>query len=257
MTTQDGPPTNAVLSALSQEDLQAISPHLELVELPWRQRLAEANRPIRHVYFPRIGIASVVHGLPKEAQIEIGLVGREGFVNVPAVLGADRAPNEILVQVPGEGHRIEVDRLRAAMDAHPGLRRVCLRYCNAFMVQVAQTVLANGRANLRERLARWLLMASDRQGEPDLPLTHEFLSMMLGVRRSSVTVALREFEQLGLISRRRALIRLLNRDDLVHIADRYYGVAERELTRMLGSPGVPAVDATESPPEPAVTPSVR
>ena len=224
-------PSNSLLSTLGHCELELVRPHLEAVDLPVRRRLAEANRTIRHVYFPSNGIASVVHGLPQEASIEIGIVGREGLANVPAVLGADKSPNEVLMQVRGDGQRIEVDRLRAAMDASPILRVVLLRYCSAFLSQVSSTVFANGRANVRERLARWLLMSADREG-PQLPLTHEFLSVMLGVRRSSVTLALREFQQLDVVSLQRGSITLRDREELERVANHYYGAAERELLRI-------------------------
>jgi hypothetical protein len=112
------------------------------------------------------------------------------------------------------------------------MRNLFLRCCNAFIMQVASTVLANGRATLPERLARWLLMASDRLESPVLPLTHEFLSIMLGVRRSGVTLALRDFEKQELVSRKRALITILDREDLVNVANGYYGMAEKELERV-------------------------
>jgi CRP-like cAMP-binding protein len=177
-------------------------------------------------------VVSVVLGLPHEVPIEIGLVGKEGMVNLPVVLGVETSPTDVFVQIAGSGWRIAAARLRAAMAESPAMRGLFLRYCNAFTMQVASTVLANGRATLPDRLARWLLMASDRLDSPVLPLTHEFLSIMLGVRRSGVTLALRDFEKQELVSRKRALITILDREDLVNVANGYYGMAEKELERV-------------------------
>jgi CRP-like cAMP-binding protein len=217
---------------LQASDLARLEPHLEPVDLPLRQRVATPYQPITHVYFPDSGMVSVVLGLPHEIPIEIGLVGKEGMVNLPVVLGEETSPTDVFVQIAGSGRRIAAAHLRAAMAESTAMRNLFLRCCNAFIMQVASTVLANGRATLPERLARWLLMASDRLDSPVLPLTHEFLSIMLGVRRSGVTLALRDFEKQELVSRKRALITILDREDLVNVANGYYGMAEKELERV-------------------------
>ena len=232
MRDWNGATSNGVLAALAPGDLERLRPHLEPVELPLRMRLAAANRPIEHVYFPESGIASIVTGVGHDIPIEVGIIGREGFVNLPVVTGADRSPNEAFMQSPGQGHRIGAERLRAAMAARPGLTRVLLHFVHVFMMQTASTVLANGRASIPERLARWLLMAHDRVDGDTLHSTHQFLSIMLGVRRSSVSTALRDFEARKVISRRRGSVSISDRDGLVALARGYYGTAERELERL-------------------------
>ena len=167
-----------------------------------------------------------------EIPIEIGIVGREGVVNLPVVVGIDRSPSETFMQIRGAGFRIGVERLREAMAQSPTLTPILLMFVHVFMVQTASTVLANGRASIPERLARWLLMARDRVEGEGVALTHEFLATMLGVRRPGVTVALREFERRGFIDGRRGVITILDRGALEIAANGYYGSAEAEFKRL-------------------------
>jgi CRP-like cAMP-binding protein len=230
----DPPFRNDLLNHLAPADLDLLRPHFERSELGVRRRLADAGRPIEHVYFLETGIASITTGIRHEPPIEVGIVGREGVVNVPVLLGTDRSPTDSFMQVGGTGLALSAARLRAAIDLSSGLNRALLRYAQAFMVQTAATVLANGRATVLERLARWLIMAQDRLDGDELPLTHEFLSMMLGVRRPGVTVALRELEGRALVRRGRVSIAVLDRDGLVEVANGYYGTPEAELRRLFG-----------------------
>ena len=132
-------------------------------------------------------------------------------MNLPALMGIDRSPSETFMQIHGAGLRIGVERLREAMAQSPTLMPILLRFVHVYMVQTASTVLANGRARIPERLARWLLMAGDRVDGEGIALTHEFLATMLGVRRPGVTIAVREFERRGLIDGGRGVITLLDR----------------------------------------------
>jgi CRP-like cAMP-binding protein len=151
------------------------------------------------------------------------------------VLGDDRSPHETMVQVSGEAMRLPAADLRHAMDASPTLRNLLLRYSQAFMIQTSHTALANGRAKLEERLARWLLMAHDRIDGDELPLVHEFLAVMLGVRRAGVTVALHILEGQALIGARRGKIIVLDRQGLEEAANGIYGVPEREYERLMAA----------------------
>ena len=153
---------------------------------------------------------------------------------VPAlVLGVDRIPHQIFLQVAGHGHRVPTEALSRALDASPTLRILFLRYAQTFLVQTAQTALANAGAPAEERLARWLLMYHDRQDGDDLSVTHEFLSLMLGVRRPTVTVAIHTLEGAGLIRARRGRIRVLVRERLEQAAGDAYGPAEAEYERLI------------------------
>ncbi len=207
--------SNKLLSRLSRADLRLLEPHLEAVDLPVRRQLESRNKPVGHVYFLDRGMASVVANGTHE--IEIGMIGREGMTGLSVVLdgdGKNRAIHETYMQIAGSGQRISADKLREADAGSASLHRELLRCAHAFMIQTTQTALANGRSKIEERLARWLLMAADRVDGNELPLTHEFLAIMLGVRRSGVTVALQGLERTGLIAHRRGVITILDREAL-------------------------------------------
>ena len=206
------PQQNLILSRLSRDDLALIQPHLEPVDLPLRKVLGQANKKITAVYFPQSGIASVVVNTGKP--IEVGLIGREGMTGLAVVFGGDRDNNETYMQAAGQGQRMRANDLRNVIERSRTLHSSLLRYAHAFLNQTTRTAVANGRSKIEERLARWLLMAQDRVGSPELPLTHEFLAMMLGVRRQGVTVAIQHLELEGVIARRRGRIVICNREKL-------------------------------------------
>jgi CRP-like cAMP-binding protein len=205
---------NRILSRLSPADLGLLEPHLELVDLPVHRPLEGRNRRIDHVYFIEAGFASVVANGSGKPGIEVGIIGREGMTGLAIVMGYQRASHDTYVQAAGTGQRIRAGKLREADAGSNTLHRAMLRYAHAFLVQTTTTALANGRSKIEERLARWLLMADDRIAGDRLPLTHEFLSLMLGVRRSGVTTALQALERKRLISRKRGNILILDRKGL-------------------------------------------
>ncbi len=174
---------NRLLASLAEADLALLHPYLEPLSLPLGTVLIAQNQPITHAYFPEVGLCSVVAGTPDTARIEIGLLGRDGLAGTALVLGSDRIPHQIFIQVRGHGHRISAEALQQTLDASTTLRNLMLRYVHTFQVQTAQTALANAGAPAEERLARWLVMYHDRQDSDELSITHEFLSLMLGVRR--------------------------------------------------------------------------
>jgi CRP-like cAMP-binding protein len=227
---------NKVLTRLGPDDLDLLLPHLEPLDLPQRHRLADANRPIQSVYFIESGIGSMASTLRHEVPVEVGMVGREGVVNVATLLGSDRSPSDAFMQVGGTGLRIDAGTLTAAMERSVSLSRWLLRSTHVLMVQAASTVLANARANVTERLARWLLMAHDRSESDEVALTHEFLAAMLGVRRPGVTVAVNALEDRGAIGVGRGRITILDRPSLETLANGYYGMAEAELRRLFDGP---------------------
>jgi CRP-like cAMP-binding protein len=199
-------------------------------------RLVEPNTPIEHVCFLEEGIASVVATTRQGRRIEAGIIGREGLTGIPILLDTDRTPHECFIQTAGEGLRIRAEDLRRAMVASPSLQKHLLRFVQAFMVQMGQTALANGSYALEQRLARWLLMCHDRVDGDDLSTTHEFLSLMLGVRRAGVTVALQALEDRGAISPKWRRITVLDRAKLEGMAGDSYGVPEGEYARLIGLP---------------------
>ena len=217
---------------MSSADLALLQPDLDPVSLELRQVLETANEPITHNYFIDHGIASIVAGNGNHRRrIEVGLVGFEGMTGLAVVLGNDRSPNENFMQVGGEGRRIDSDRLRVAMRESRSMQRVFLSFAHAFMNQISSTALSNGTSSIEERLARWLLMAHDRRLDDDtIPLTHEFLSLMLGVRRAGVTVALNALERKGVISLTRGQILITDREGLKASANGSYAELEMPVT---------------------------
>jgi CRP-like cAMP-binding protein len=192
------------------------------------------NRQIETVYFMEAGIASVVAVQSDETRVEVGLIGREGMSGIAVVLGGDQSPHSTYIQVAGEAQRITINELRKAMRASEALHGLLLKFAHAFMVQTAQTAIANARAHIDQRLARWILMAHDRTGNTDLPLTHEFLALMPGVRRAGVTEALQSLKRKKLIDTGRNQIMMLNRKGIERAAGHSYGLPEKECRRLIG-----------------------
>ena len=232
---------NRLLAALPPEDARALAAHLEPIALPRAFFMERPGRPIGHVHFPLSGMGSVVAvgDRHRDQRIEAGVFGREGMSGLAVVLGGDRTPHETFVQLPGEGLRLPADALRAVMGERPEVRRVLLLYAQAWMIQTAHTVLVQGRGKLEERLARWLLMSHDRADGDELPLTHEFLALMLGVRRAGVTMATHLLEGRGVIRARRGRLSVLDREGLEEVAGGLYGAPEAEYRRLIGPPDEP------------------
>jgi CRP-like cAMP-binding protein len=205
---------NQVLSSMSRDDLNLLTPAPQPIDLPLRKPLEVRNRRIEHVYFLDRGIASVVASGAGHGGIEIGIIGCEGVTGLAVLMGADRSPHETYMQVAGAGRRVNASQLRDLMSQSKSLHRFLLQHGYAFTVQTAQTALANGRHKIEERLARWLLMAHDRMQGNELPLTHEFLALMLGVRRPGVTVAIKALQETGVIRAQRRGILVLDRAGL-------------------------------------------
>jgi CRP-like cAMP-binding protein len=227
-------PGNRLLQALSSSDLELLAPHLMPVVLRLNQDLEQPNRRVGEIYFPDTGIASVVALHPAGARVEIGVIGCEGVSGIAVLLGNQSSPHHTYIQMAGRGLRIAAGDLRNAMKASPSLQVLLHKYVQAFMIQTAHTAVANARATLPQRLARWLLMAHDRVSADRLLLTHEFLSLMMGVRRAGVTEALHELARQNLARNRRGEITILNRKGIEKLAGAFYGAPEAEYRRLLG-----------------------
>ena len=196
--------------------------------------LETPNKRIDDVYFIASGFASVVAIQAKQVRAEVGLIGREGMTGLPIVLGDHLSPQSTFIQAAGSAQRIDAIVLRKAINSSPSLHAALLKFVQAFMVQTTHTAVANACAKLDQRLARWILMADDRVDGNSLPLTHEFLSLMLGVRRAGVTEALHALESKGLIRSSRGAIVVRNRKGIERSAGGTYGVPEKELRRLMG-----------------------
>jgi len=228
------PRQNSLLARLAPKDFDALRPHLQAVDLPLRLDLEKPGRRIESVYFPETGFASVVALQAKDTAVEVGLIGCEGMTGLAVVLGNHQTPNSTYIQVAGTGHRISSEALRTAMAENPGLQSILLKFVQAFLMQTSHTAISNARSHIDARLARWILMAHDRVPRESIPLTHEFLALMLAVRRAGVTQALQALVKQGLVKAARGAIMVLDRDGLEAKAGASYGVPEREYRRLLG-----------------------
>jgi CRP-like cAMP-binding protein len=225
---------NSLLRAILPEDFARLEPLLQAVSFGPRDMIEAAGAPIENVLFMEAGVSSVVAKSPDGHQIEVGLMGRDGMTGVALLLGDDRSPNETFIQIAGDGFQIGAGELRQQLTQSSTLHATLLRYVHAFYIQTSHTALANGHFKLEERLARWLLMVHDRIDGDRMELTHEFLSIMLGVRRPGVTVALHILEGKGVIRSKRTLIQIVDRSGLEDLANGCYGVPEAEYRRIMG-----------------------
>ena len=227
------PHGNILLSRLAANDIALLGP-AEHVTLGMRDPLEPANQPTKHVYFMQSGLASVVTGGTGRGAVEVGIVGHEGMTGIGLVHGDTQSPFETFIQSPGSATRFDAATVQKAIETSDSLRACLLLYARTFQIQIAATAFANARFKLEERLARWLLMVADRTGST-FEITHEFISMMLGVRRSGVTLALQILEGNGLITANRGVIIVRDREGLVECAAGSYGLPEREYRRLLGA----------------------
>jgi CRP-like cAMP-binding protein len=228
--------SNRLLLSFSDADAALLRPHLSHVELPLEYHLERINGVIEHAYFIESGIASTVADAEQSADshpIEIGLIGREGVTGIAIILGDDESSHSIYMQSAGDGYRIEAAAFRKAMKQSHTLHAILLKFVKVFIAQITETALANGRSKIEQRLARWLLMADDRLDEAQMPLRHEFISVMLGVRRPGVTVAIQALEGRGLIKATRGHIQIIDRKGLEDVANGCYGAPEAEYQRLI------------------------
>lgn len=231
------PIPNLFLASLPDEDFAALQPHLERVQLPSRKILHEMGAPVEHCYFTDGGMTSLLIRLEDGANIEAGVVGKEGFAGVAALMGSEGAsPHTSMIQMPGVGLRIEPGVLKKAMLRSASLLDRVHRFSQVLSAQIAHTAACNAHHNLQERLARWLLMAHDRADSNTLPLTQEFLSMMLAVRRPGVTIAARSLQEASAIDYQRGRIVVLNRERLEEASCECYGIVREHYRRILGWP---------------------
>jgi CRP-like cAMP-binding protein len=224
---------NRLLKVMTVEDFKRLQPHLEHVDLQSGQTLTKPNTRTEHFHFMETGVASITSE-NANGRVEVGIIGREGLVGAtPVLLGSDRVPYDHFIQVPGTGLRIDATVVSTAVDESPTLRKLMMRYILTEMIQTRQTAFVNASQEIEARLARWLLMCHDRVGGDELLLKHEFLSMMLGVRRAGVSLAMQQLEGTGCIRARRGRITVLDRRLLEEMAEGGYGTPEAEYARLI------------------------
>ena len=225
---------NQILSGLAPEDYHALQPHLEPVELELHQVLSEPHQPIEYVYFPEMGLASMTtDGNGGGDRIEIGIIGREGMTGTAVVMGTDQAPFRCFIQMAGHGLRLPTALFQELLWERREFDRRMRRFTQAMAVQTSATAFTNAEHTVEMRLARWLLMCHDRVDGNDIAITHEFLSVMLGVRRPGLTTTIHILEGNGLIRAVRKLITVRNREGLEKLADNAYGMPEAEYARLM------------------------
>jgi CRP-like cAMP-binding protein len=201
---------NSVLAALPRRAYDALKPGLEAVKLKFGEILYEPGQLIRNVYFPSDSLVSLLTLVDRRSALEVGMVGREGMVGMALTLGSDVSPVRALVQGAGTALQMSATRFRKEFKRSPLLQRGLYTYLNALMAQITQTAACNRFHQVEGRLARWLLMTSDRVRSEKFELTQEFLSHMLGVRRVGVTEAASALQQRKLIEYRRGHITILD-----------------------------------------------
>jgi CRP-like cAMP-binding protein len=230
--------TNRLLSLLSDSDYERLRPHLSQVVFDYKKSLYEASRQIEHVYFPIDGVASLVLTTADGTSAEVGTIGNEGMVGLPICLGDDDAPSSVYVQVPGTALRLDARFFRGELGASPTLNLIMLRYAHAFFNQVAQSAACAHLHRVEQRCCRWLLMTRDRMPTGNFLLTHEFLGMMLGVRRTTVTDVMGSLQKAGLIRYRRGHVTILDHEALQQRACECYDISKAEFDRLLGDTAV-------------------
>lgn len=217
--------SNGLLYHLSSECRSEILARSTRVALARRQVLMERNVPLRFVYFLESGAVSLFARAGSDrANVEIRTLGVDDFVGIPIVLGARLSPHRCAVQVAGTALRIDAQDFAALLEDFPELRRILLGYVHAALVHCSQLVACNTRHSLRERLARWLLIASDRLQKDQIPLTHDVMSRAIAVRRAGITTEMGRMEQAGLIRRHRGCISIMDRDGLENASCSCYRV---------------------------------
>ena len=226
---------NAILAGLSHPMVADVLEKGKLIHLTTPQQIYEAGREIREVYFPIDAVLSVVTQMRDGGSIEVGTVGREGVSAIPLLLGATTSANESYCQVPGRAVVVSSDHFRRLLSAENNrFRNVLDRFLQAYVNMLGQLAACNGKHSIYERCARWLLLTHDRVNSDKIALSHEYLSMMLGARRSGVTIAAAALQQAGFIRYARGHIVILNRVGLEEASCECYAVAREQFGPLLG-----------------------
>jgi CRP-like cAMP-binding protein len=224
---------NLLLAALRPDDLSLLSPHLKEVSLRQGDVLHEQGERIEHVYFPQSGMISLLAVMRQGEAVETATIGREGVVGAMSALGPKQASTTAVVQVAATASRIPVPRFHAASSKSERLRDIIVRYNESLLAQTQQTAACHALHDVEARLCRWLLQTQDRTESNKIPLTQEFLSQMLGVRRTTVTLVARALQQAGLIRYQRGQIEITDRKGLEDATCECYLAHRRHIEQVL------------------------
>jgi len=233
---------NAILDGLAENDLSGLLSHAKVRELAIREKIYAPETAIRDVFFPLDCVLSIVTQMKNGDQIEIGTVGREGMSAFPLLMGASSTANDCYCQVPGEAITIGIEAFRELTASNASFNQQLDRYLQAYVNMLGQLAACNRLHNVYERCARWLLMTRDRTGHDEIPLTHEYLAMMLGTGRSGVTIAVGALQQAGFITSDRGAIVVLDRRGLENASCECYEVARCQFDGHLRNVRMPAHD---------------
>ena len=233
-------PVNKLLATLPADDFQRILPQLTIVPMQFKEILYKQDEPIRYVFFPGGGACSLTKVLQDGKVAEIATIGNEGVIGACVFFGDDQSFSETIVQVAeGAGFRMPVEDFVSEMARRGAFYNRVIRYSQALLSQVMQTAVCNGLHSVEQRCCRWLLMTDDRVHRDELRLTHEFLSIMLGVRRPTVTLIMGDLQKAGLVENRRGLIHIADRAGLEAASCECYATVKATFARLL--PEIPPV----------------
>jgi len=227
---------NQILAALPSKDYARLAPHLQAFNMERGEVIYRPNLRIEHVYFPIASMISVVAVTSDGGSVEVGVIGREGMTGISTILGVPKSTDEVMVQLPDTAVRLEVGKLLEEFQRAGALQQILLRYTHALMKMVAQTAACNRLHHAPVRLARWLLMCRDRVQSNELPLTHEFIAMMLGIRRAGVSEIALTLQKKGFIRSKRGLINILDKAGLEGFVCECYAIVKAEFKQTDGRP---------------------
>jgi CRP-like cAMP-binding protein len=240
-TTNRPPPANQLLAALPPDDYQRLAPTLDVIPLKLKEFLHKPGEPIEHLYFPGGGFVSMVAVLEDGRMVEVATIGREGMVGASAALNGDPPVAATMVQGETDScYRMAIDVFRSEMNRHGPFHHLIARYAQALAGFTMQSTACNAIHSVEQRLARWLLMAHDRMGTDEFPLTQEFVAMMLGASRPTVTVVAGILQKAGLITYHRGHITIVDREKLESASCECYRTATTLLTNVTRAPAGPS-----------------
>jgi CRP-like cAMP-binding protein len=218
--------SNSILLGIPDEEFAAIRDALSYIDLPHYTVLHEPRKKLEYAYFLNSGMASLVFNTNGGESVEVGVIGREGFIPIPAAAGIRHSPHEAIMQVGGDGFRLPVEELQAVLETSSQLQMLLHRYSTVHGLQTAQTAGCNRLHDLEQRLARWLLLIQDRVGSGLLQITHDFLATMLGTDRPSVSLAAGGLRKKRIIEYSHGSVRVLNRKKLESSACECYALIQ-------------------------------
>ncbi len=225
---------NHILLGLPPKESGMLFPKLEMVRLRTHHVLHEPGDSLKSAYFCNSGLVSILSVFPDGKSVEVGLVGKEGFIGLPLVAGFRSAPTRAIAQIDASAFRVDGETLMVILRQCPQLERRLQQFSQIMAAQVTQIAACNRLHEVNERLARWLLMSADRVESNSLPLTQEFLGQMLGTRRSSVTVAAGMLQKAGLIAHSRGDVKIVDRRGLEEAACDCYEIMQRQIEEWQG-----------------------